>query len=230
MKKIKLCDYEIEVDAEGNHSYGGYLYLGGTAITALPDNLTVGGSLDLGGTAITALPDNLTVGGYLDLRGTAIEDIDTSSYSYRNIPMFSWQGGKYILADGVFTEVINKRGNVYKVKRIGKPEILYLVTDGHGRFAHGDTIKSAKQDLIYKLSEDASKEEFANLKMTDVLSFEKCIQLYRVVTGSCAFGVRNFIESHGIENRSYTLAEVIEKTKGQYGSDSLKAFFAGRMG
>jgi len=78
---------------DGKPFYGDSLYLRGTGITALPDNLTVGGSLDLEnctgitalpdnltvgdslylrGTGITALPDNLTVGGYLDLRGTGI--------------------------------------------------------------------------------------------------------------------------------------------------------------
>ncbi|MFV0351656.1 MAG: hypothetical protein ACK5JF_05010, partial [Oscillospiraceae bacterium] len=50
----------------------GSLYLEGTQLTALPDNLTVGGSLDLRGTQLTALPDNLTVGGSLDLRGTQL--------------------------------------------------------------------------------------------------------------------------------------------------------------
>ena len=51
---------------------GGSLYLRGTQITSLPDNLTVGGWLDLRGTQIASLPDNLTVGGSLDLRGTQI--------------------------------------------------------------------------------------------------------------------------------------------------------------
>ena len=51
---------------------GGSLYLSGTGITKLPDNLTVGGSLNLRGTGITELPDNLTVGGYLDLSETGI--------------------------------------------------------------------------------------------------------------------------------------------------------------
>ena len=41
---------------------GGNLYLRGTNITTLPDNLTVGGNLYLEGTNITSLPDNLTVG------------------------------------------------------------------------------------------------------------------------------------------------------------------------
>mgnify|MGYP004553919553 CR=1 FL=1 len=54
---------------------GGSLYLSGTNITELPDNLTVGGSLDLSGTNITELPDNLTVGGSLALRGTNITEL-----------------------------------------------------------------------------------------------------------------------------------------------------------
>jgi hypothetical protein len=48
---------------------GGSLYLRGTGITSLPENLTVGGSLYLRGTGITSLPENLTVGGSLYLEG-----------------------------------------------------------------------------------------------------------------------------------------------------------------
>ncbi len=55
-----------------NLSVGGSLYLRGTGITQLPDNLSVGGSLYLRGTGITQLPDNLSVGGSLYLEGTGI--------------------------------------------------------------------------------------------------------------------------------------------------------------
>ena len=55
--------------------WGGDLYLRGTNITSLPDNLSVGGSLDLEGTNITSLPENLSVGGYLDLRETNITSL-----------------------------------------------------------------------------------------------------------------------------------------------------------
>ena len=50
----------------------GTLYLSGTAITALPDNLTVQGALYLNGTDIKSLPDNLTVQGALYLNDTPI--------------------------------------------------------------------------------------------------------------------------------------------------------------
>ena len=61
-----LDELKERMDRHGN------LYLSGTPITALPENLTVGGSLNLSYTKITTLPENLTVGGWLDLRGTPI--------------------------------------------------------------------------------------------------------------------------------------------------------------
>ena len=43
IKKFKEeTGYTLEYN-EGKFSYGGYLYLGGTQIQSLPDNLTVGG-------------------------------------------------------------------------------------------------------------------------------------------------------------------------------------------
>jgi hypothetical protein len=210
-----------------NLTVGGYLYLEGTAITSLPDNLTVGGYLDLRGTAITSLPDNLTVGGSLDLRGTAISHLDVSSYENKDTSFLQWKNQKYIKTDGIFAEVISKKSNVWKLKKVHQSEVFYCVTDGNGKYAHGKTIKEAKTDLIYKISGDASKEQFKGLKMDSVLTFDKCIELYRVITGACSFGVKNFVESHNIEKRSYTLAEIIEKTKGQYGSETLNTFVKG---
>jgi len=58
-----------------NLSVGEDLYLTGSNITSLPDNLSVEGSLYLAGTQITSLPDNLCVGGYLDLAGTNITSL-----------------------------------------------------------------------------------------------------------------------------------------------------------
>ena len=55
----------------------GDLYLSGTAITALPDNLTVQGYLHLSDTPITALPDNLKVSGNLWINSTP--NLDTNN-------------------------------------------------------------------------------------------------------------------------------------------------------
>ncbi|CAM7601313.1 hypothetical protein ESCOCK420M_19630 [Escherichia coli] len=83
---------------------GGSLYLSGTSITALPDNLTVGGSLYLSGTSITALPDNLTVGGSLYLSPEKITNVsyrENCGYSSRTI-FAVWTGKEFRIAAGCF--------------------------------------------------------------------------------------------------------------------------------
>lgn len=85
------------------------------------------------------------LGGSLDLQGTGI-----TNPKYNNIPegyVFEWRTGKYIKVDGIMTEVLHKRGNIRNVRVIGKKENSYLVTDGNGKWAHGTTIKEAK-DLL----------------------------------------------------------------------------------
>ena len=229
MKKIKdfIAKYGNIRLLDGKH-YKGYLYLQGTQITSLPEGLTVGGSLDLQGTQITSLPEGLTVGGSLYLQGTQITD---TSMVNRNIPeplMWEWHGRKYIKADGIFQQLIERKGNVCHVKSIGSDKITYLVTDGNGKRAHGDTIQEAKADLIYKIS-NRDKSKYEGWTMQTEISFEEAIEAYRVITGACSAGTRGFVERVLPESEKrdrYTIAEVVELTKGQYGHDTFKDFFS----
>ena len=220
---MKIGNYELtENQFYGREKYQGDLYL--RSLTAIPEgfNPTVGGYLNL--PSLTAIPDgfNPTVGGNLDLSSlTAIPE----GFKPRKLGIYSWQNGKYILCDSIFTEVLQKRGNVYKIKKITTDKTFYLVTDGAGRHAHGDTIKAAKADLIYKLAEDIDLSKFKGLTLESALSFEQCIELYRSVTRACALGCKLFIDSNGIAHKDYTIAEVLEITEGQYGHDSLVGFF-----
>ena len=68
---MSIADFE---KANGLVVEGG-VYLRGTTITHLPDNLSVGGFLYLNRTKITCLPDNLSVGGFLDLSHTNIDHL-----------------------------------------------------------------------------------------------------------------------------------------------------------
>ncbi|MEG1686005.1 MAG: hypothetical protein RR319_08715, partial [Bacteroides sp.] len=207
-----------------NLTVGGSLYLENTGITSLPDNLTVGGNLDLKNTGITSLPDNLTVGGSLDLRGTGITD--TSNITRKPIDFYEWRNRKYIKADSIFSEVISHRGNVYKVKQIGKSIVSYLVTDGNGKWAHGDTLEDAKKDLIYKIS-SRDKSKYENLTLESEMSFAEAIEMYRIITGACSFGTRGFVENRlKLKKNKYTVAEIIEITKQEYGGNSFAAFFS----
>ena len=206
----------------------GYLDLSGTKITALPDNLTVGGSLDLSGTKITALPDNLTVGGYLDLRGTQITAQDAQKIKDKTLPedfILSWRDGQYISVDGIFTKVVSRKGNVLKVRGIGEEKDTYLVTDGRGKWSHGETLQAAKDDLIYKIG-TRDKSLYAGLTLESILPLEKAIEAYRVITGACAAGTRHFVKSLSNVKQEYTIREICALTKGQYGAQEFVDFFA----
>jgi hypothetical protein len=208
-----------------NLTVGGYLDLRRTGITALPENLTVGGSLDLEGTGITALPENLTVGGSLYLRGTGITDTSKVNKTINENSFFEWHGRKYIKADGIFSKVVSHKRNVFKIQKIGQTKESYLVTDGNGKFSHGDTIKEAKTDLIFKIS-NRDKSDYKGLTLESKMNFEKAIECYRIITGACSFGTKDFVSNRLIKRKKeYTIAEIIEVTKGEYGNSVFKQFF-----
>ena len=176
----------------------------------------INGSLYLG--SLTSIPKgfNPTVGGGLFLSSL------TSTYTKLVGPVI-W-GDKYIKADGMFTEIIHRRGNIFKVKKLNKDKIFYLVTDGNNKWSHGDTLKQAKDDLIYKIkSSDTS--EYKNFTKDTEVSFEKGIEMYRTITGACSFGVKDFVKNNNIKNKKYKISEIINITENSYGHKEFKEFF-----
>ncbi len=226
---MKTTDKQIIAKAAGisvdevkdNLTVGGYLYLRGTGITSLPDNLTVGGSLDLRGTGITSLPDNLTVGGSLYLRGTGITD--TSIVRMEKPKIFFWRDRKYIKCDGIFSELVSHRGNVMRVRMIGKKEISYIVTNGEN-FAHGKTLKEAREDLVYKVT-DRRKDDYEGFAKNHTFSHQEAIACYRTITGACSFGTRDFCENRLNKQKQYTIEQMAELTSGEYGNSTFRKFF-----
>jgi len=121
------------------------------------------------------------------------------------------------------SEVISSHGKILKTIRVGTNKIEYIVTDGDGRYSHGETIKEAKESLIYKLKDrDTTKYESLNVK--SIVTFEEGVQCYRAITGACEAGVRGFIERTG-KKEKYTIGEIIKITDGNYGHDTFKEFF-----
>jgi hypothetical protein len=141
--------------------------------------------------------------------------------------LLAWQNGKYILADGIFSEVLHAKGSVYKIKKIGSAQPLFLITDGIGTFSHGSTIRQASQDLKFKLAKNADIKEFQGISSETILEFSDCIKLYRLITGACEFGVKDFIESNQIIEKQYSVKEILEKTQGHFGAKSLRKFVEG---
>ena len=199
---------------------GGYLDL--RSLTTLPGNTTfnVGGSLYLG--SLTTLPENTTfnVGGYLDLR--SLITLPENTYHIFNGVIFESNGKKYIKADNILSEVLSKRGNVYHIRIFGSTKQTILITDGKN-WSHGETLKEAKDDLIYKIT-DRKKSDYESYDLQSVLNFEEAVKCYRTITGACSQGTKNFVKTINIK-KQYTISEIIKLTIGQYGNRSFSEFF-----
>ena len=239
---LDLSNTNIETLPD-NLVVNGSLYLSNTNIKTLPDNLVVGG-LYLSNTNIKTLPDNLVVGGWLDLSNTSIETLPdnlvVAGHIFENRIIsekearkkenqdkhfveskLSWRNGKYRVFDGIFCEVLEQRKNVFKVKINNKTS--YVVTDGIN-YSHGETIKEAKEDLIYKLS-NRDTSAYEDWTLDTKITKKEAIESYRVITGACEFGTKNFVESLEKTPKKLTPAVVIKLTKGRYGHEKYKEFF-----
>ena len=157
----------------------------------------MGGSLYLSN--LTSIPEgfNPTVGGSLYLRNglkcnTKKPDI-----------LFSWKNGKYILVDGIFTEVKSKYGNLYSIIEIGhRKKEMYLY--GKGKyFAHGETAEKAKEDYTFKkLSEKLKHDPIKQNTQID-------IRYYRLITGACEAGVRKWMQQNNISKEKIKASELL---------------------
>ena len=213
----------LERAREMMEEYGGSLYLSGTSITALPDNLTVGGSLYLSGTSITALPDNLTVGGSIDLRGTSITAREIKRV--KRLHAGDCVEGRYLYADGILTHIKGQRKAGKYTFYIGKIRGKNVVTDGE-HYAHCDKLRDGVADLMFKSAEDRGAEQYKGMGMDAEMTVDEAVTMYRVITGACQQGSENFVNSLGDKLKDrYTVREMIELTRGQYGSEAFARFF-----
>ena len=228
----------------------GYLDMENTKITKLRDNLTLN-DLRVDYSSISELPKNLVVYENLSIENTHIKilpedclalivfcDCELNDERYEiycghdyhlkdEIVHISHPSGREFLhVDGMLSEVIEKKGNVYHVRNGVNEPISYIVTDGNNHWAHGYTLDIAKQDLLYKMSE-RDKSEYEHLTLDSDLTFDEAIACYRVITGACKLGTQNYIENRLPYPRkgTYTIREIIELTKDEYGGDTFREFF-----
>src|SRR6185295_13984488 len=118
-----------------------------------------------------------------------------------------------------------KKGLVYRVRYLTRQDVIYLVTDGHGKFAHGDTIKAAREALVYKIG-DRDKGRYQSMTKETILKFPEAIEAYRVITGACETGVKNFMSRKvGTPKKTYAIKEIIALTIGEYGHAEFAGFF-----
>jgi hypothetical protein len=127
LDSINMSSDRYTIDDHMHIKVRGYLDLHNTAITRLPDNLSVGGYLDLRHTKITELSDNLSVGRSLYLQGTAITklpdnlsvggDLYIQDTSITKLPDNLSVGGDLYIQDTSITKLpksLKVEGNIYK--------------------------------------------------------------------------------------------------------------------
>jgi len=127
------------------------------------------------------------------------------------------------LTDGIFNRVISTRNGVKKLKN-DDGKISYLVTDGD-KSAHGKTIKEARESLIYKIG-DRDKSKYDGVKLDNKFTVPELIEMYRVITGACEYGVKEFVKSQSKMKKKYSVEEIIDLTAGNYGHEQFKEFFS----
>jgi hypothetical protein len=179
----------------------------------------VGGSLDLSGTGITALPDNLTVGGRLYLSGTGITASNVSKLKDGD-----YTPKRYLYADGILTHIKSKRTIGAYTYYIGKIKGRNVVSDGK-YFAHCKSVKDGIADLLFKAAAERGADQYCELRLDSTVSYDEAITMYRIITGACRQGTEGFVSGLRELKDSYTVSEIIDLTKGQYGAENFAKFF-----
>lgn len=105
--------------------------------------------------------------------------------------------------------------------------LCYIAKQGN-TFAHGNTLREARDALREKLFKDMPEEEHINAFLeahpdNGPYLNRDLFQWHNKLTGSCLAGRNAFVENHGIDlEGSSTLAEFIEMTKDTYGGDVIR--------
>lgn len=103
-----------------------------------------------------------------------------------------------------------------------------FICKGHGYFAHGKTIKKARESLEEKIFNDMDVkdklEEFRKkFKKDKKYSGHDFFTWHHNLTGSCLQGRNNFVENNGINlDDKFTVKEFLEIVKNSYGWSVLK--------
>ena len=137
--------------------------------------------------------------------------------------IYSETGKPAIIADGILSHIIKKKGNVYKVRNHKDDFESYLI-EIDGIYSHGKTLKEAKESYKYKIANrDTSK--YNDFTLATKLTETEAIQMYRTITGSCEGGTKYFVENLKDKPKNITVEGLIELTKGQYNHSLLVEFF-----
>ncbi len=104
------------------------------------------------------------------------------------------------------------------------------IAKGQNKFAHGETIEKAVEDLQNKIFEDMDTDEVIEMFLKEFSDLNKKYPAkafyiwHNRLTGSCEMGRNSFVKNGGydLENDTFTVKEFIEITENAFGGDVIK--------
>ena len=107
----------------------------------------------------------------------------------------------------------------------GKIPNRNVVYDGKN-YAHCKDFRTGIADLIFKSAKERGAGQYRQDPLDKPFTVPELATRYRVITGACQQGTQAFIDSFGDQIKErYTIREVIELTKGQYGAGRFAEFY-----
>jgi hypothetical protein len=198
--------------------------------TTIPPELTVQRSLFVYECPnVKNIPQSVVLGGSLYRQPTTPILQPTDQYQALDSNILEWRNGTYLKTDDRVMRVDRVRSKYWNVTIIiGWVGIVdgFLVTDGDGNYAVSRKLKDARGDIKYK-RKNKNKNVYKRIKKTDVLTFDQAIRVYMSITDAQPWCVKRYISEYNIEEKSYTLQEVIDilDLKRAPRRDEFKKFF-----
>ena len=95
-------------------------------------------------------------------------------------------------------------------------------------YAHCKTVQEGINDLAFKSAADRGAEQYRDIDRDKPMMLAEATTMYRIITGACSQGTQRFIDAQGDSlKETYTVNEIIELTKGQYGGNAFRRFVEG---
>ena len=212
----KSYQYE-EKDGEVVVLHQGSVYL--SSLTTLPENIKFENQGSVYLNSLTTLPENIK---FENQGSVYLRSMNNKPIKYRgkNFVIRIIDGETMLCkthreADGFkITKALYLKGG--EIKNL--PPCFIAEKDGF--FAHGETLKSAVEDVNFKyLQKNLNKKELvAQIKKRGTVTKND----YRLLTGSCQMGVNMFCKELGIDVDELPISKVLELTEGRYGHSTFK--------
>lgn len=168
--------------------------------------------------------------GYGDGSGYGSGSVSGYGYGSR-YGVSSYCGSSVYTVDNVNTIFYRIIGNLAKCAILNQDLTLtpcYVVRDGNGLFAHGETPKEAQDALTEKMLENLDTDKdiemmLSELSLTEQYPASVFYKWHHILTGSCEMGRKSFMRNHGIGmDDMYTVSEFVDITGNDYGGDIIK--------